>query len=237
MRYKTSYLELTYEARFSKPLFALALSPAAVLEALYNRFSPKYSILSRDLTVDAGRSVGEVRAKVNLFAGKGSLEISADSFIARFDDPRGANDAEIVKDCIQLTHDALSAVKTSSRLAIREETVSVRMFNELIDSPANARVFLRNLFPQSELYPFSEVQGKTDVVPGYQMELLDDDEKWEFTLGVQRAIRSDKELFIVATVRFLDGGRFTTLDEKANHSVDLILGALARLKLEPQAAE
>lgn len=237
MRYKTNFAELTYEAHFSTPLFILAANPTAVLEALHNRLSPKYSIPSRDLTVDSARSVGELRAKVNLFAGRGTLEVSADSLVARFTDPRGANDIEVIKDCIQLAHDGLSALKTSGRLAAREETVTIRMFNELVDSPADARVFLRNLFPQSELYPFGDVGAKLEVVPGFHMELLHANEKWEFTLGLQRAVRSDKELFTVGIVRFLDGGRFVTLDEKAKHSVALMQDALTRLSLEPQPAD
>src|SRR2546427_366220 len=151
MLYKTNFFDVTYEARFRAPLFVLAGSPAVILEAVHGRLSPKYTVAPNDLIVDSGRSVGDVHSRINLFAGNGSLDIRADAFTAKFTNPWAPGDVDIVKDCIELTNEALAAVG-GSKFAIQEEILGGRMFIELLDSSANVTALLRGLFKGSNLF-------------------------------------------------------------------------------------
>jgi len=233
MRYKVNYADFSYEAHFGSPFFAVAMSPGVVLTAVHKQLSPKYVIPTRDLTVDSARAVGDIRAKISLFGGRGTLEVSTDVFAARFNEPRTTNDFDVIRDCIQLTHDALLSWNTTAYTVVfREEAINLRMFLEL---GSDAHEFLRNVVPRSEIYPSDEGDSKAEVIPGFHSELVRSDEKWDFSLGVQRAARSRSELFVVGNMRFYDGGRYATLNEKAEHYATIMKAEVARLKLEPEA--
>lgn len=232
MRYKINYAEFSYEAYFGSPFFVVAMSPGVVLTAVHKNLSPKYSIPTRDMAVDAARSVGDIRARISLFNGRGSLEFGTDVFAARFNEPRTDTDFEVIRDCIQLTYDALSSLSITPAVVFREEAINLRMFLELA---SDAHEFLRDIVPRSEVYPFDEGNNNTEVIPGFHSEIVRSEEKWDFSLGVQRAIRSRKELFLVGSMRFYEGGRYATMSEKAEHYTTVMKAAVARLKLEPES--
>lgn len=235
MEYKVNLSDLVYEARFRGPLFALAASPVVVLEAIHSRISPKYPISSGDMVVDSGRAVGEIRARVSLFAGNGTLEVAADSFTARFSNPRGDEDLQVIQDCLVLTHDALSTLGGTNR-PLREESVTLRIFSELADG-SDASTFLKGLFQQSKLLEWRGFPPQANIVPGFVMDIFQDDEKWTFNFIVSQAARSKKEMFLATSIRFFEGNRFLSIKDKADHFGTLIRTALTHVDLQPQASE
>jgi hypothetical protein len=231
MRYKIKWLDLSYEARFTAPLFSLAAAPVEILKAVHARVSPKYRLNSSDLAVDSGRSMADVRAKVSLFGGNGVLEISADSLSARFNNPTAPKDLEVVKDCIQLALDALFDSTGTDNVAFSAEVVSLRMFAELLDNPSDARSFLRSLSKDTRVYKANQ-HLSAEVVPGLKYELEKSKDKWHFSFDVSRAIRAENELFISSSTSFLEGSAFQGLEAKARHIEALLDAAFAWLGLE-----
>lgn len=236
MRYKPNWFDLTYDASFRGPLFALAGNPVAVLAALHAKLSSKYSLSANDMVVDSGHKVGDVRARVTLFSGNGTVEIRADGFSAKFVNPVAPGDTDVVKDCVLLTHDALSEIR-NGKVSFQEEALSLRMFIELLDVPLDGPLFMRGLSGEAKFFGALDVPTGVEVVPGLQIEFLQDEQKWMFTFVMGRSHRSRKELFIVATTRFYDGTPFQTIDQKVEHVGALMKAAFARAEMEAQPVE
>jgi hypothetical protein len=137
VNYKVNFADLVYEAHFRRPLFALAHSSVRVLEVLHERLSAKYPITPGDMSLETGRNMAELRARVNLFRGAGTLDITAESLTARFQNPRGKDDYQIIQDCVTLAHEAL--VKLGEDRPIREQSINIRIFGELVDGPTLVR--------------------------------------------------------------------------------------------------
>ncbi len=234
MRYKTNWVDVQYDAVFRVPLFALAGNPVSVLSAVHSKLSTKWSIPGSDLIVDGGRAVSDVRARVSLFAGNGTLEFGSEMFTAKFINPSVAGDTEIIKDCISLVHEALASL-SGGKNDFREEGITVRLFIEVESGDAPA--FLRDLYGDSKLFVPVDLPGGAEVVPGFRIEFLQDDLKCVFQFEVTRAHRSRKELFVTTGARFYNGSSLVTLDQKSEHMRTLVRTAFARAGLEPQSTE
>lgn len=232
MKIKVNFSDLVYEAHFKTPLFVLAGGPVKVLEALHASISPKYPIASGDMVVDAGKAVGEVRARVALFGGSGTLEVASDFFTARFNNPRTNEDFQVIQDCVILAHDGLSNVDSTTR-SLRDEGITLRLFAELADG-SDASVFLRSLFNDSKLLERRDFE--VDIIPGFVLDLFQDAERWSFNFSVSQAARSKKEMFVATNIRFFAGNTFSSIKEKGDHFAGLLKKALVHVNLEPLPA-
>lgn len=233
MRYKPKYLDLTYTAALRTPLFALGSNSIGVLHALYGELSKKYAISAADMSVDAGRSLGDVRVTVSLFSGNGSIEIAAESVTAKFINPTDPKDGEIIQDCLQMTHDALASLAGARPILFKQEGVVLRMFVELIDPPNDGPTFLRSLVANQSLFGSFEGTTSVEAVPGFHLEMVAEDEKWFFIFDAARAQRDRKELYVSITGNYGEGNSFPTLKQKGDHFNELLKAGLRRAQLEP----
>lgn len=231
MQYKVNFSDFIYEARYRSPLFIVAGSPVRVLDAVNTAISPKYPIASSDMVVEPGRAVGEVRARINLFGGNGALEFGSDFFSARFNNPRGDEDFQVVQDCIVLSHEALSKLADAAR-SIREEGFTLRLFCELVDG-SDASTFLRGLFEGTRL--LGPTHGfPANIVPGFVMDVFQDEERWAFNFSVSQAARSKKEIFLATSLRIFEGSKLSSIKEKADHFGNYVKMALQHINLDMQ---
>jgi hypothetical protein len=222
-----------YEAAFRSPLFALPGNPVSVLSVLHERLAPKWNVSLSELSVESARTLGDVKARINLFSGNGTLEITPETFTAKFINPSAPGDAEIIKDCVRLALDGLATI-SDGKNSFREETITLRGFIELTSPEIDGLSFLRTMHGGSELYSPVDAPYKADVIPGFRVEFLQTDEKWAYSFELTRAHRSTKELFLLSTCRFYDGNAIDTIDQKAEHAGNLLRKGLERIGLRRQ---
>ena len=229
MRFRTNWLEVSYERRFRQPSFDIAATPATVLRALHEAISPRYPLSSADLAVEAGRSVADVRLKATLFGGNGLIEVTADSFSGSFRNAIGPGDVQKVQDCVAL---GLGAVESAvPNLALAAGSITSRLFVELIDEPHDAHVFLRELMASSGPHiSFREVAG-VECIPGMKTDLINAEQKWEFVFQLDRALRSRNELFVLLVARYEQDGAYRSVDEQAKHFGECVVDSLSRVGL------
>ena len=99
MFYKTSWLDISYEAIFRIPLFELARKNADVLKILHRHLTPYASINSSDMHALGGGALSDLKVRISLFRGNGILEITADKFSAIFKNAVGQKDIDLIKNC------------------------------------------------------------------------------------------------------------------------------------------
>ncbi len=218
MRYRPNWLDFTYEAQFASPVLAFATAPAVVLESMYNTLAPRFPLTTSDLSVQDDSIVSNVKSKIILFGGNGTIELTADSLGARFNNPIGKGDDKIIQDCIQLIYDAIAKVKTGVKP--KEEKIAVRMFAELLDEPADAMQFLRGLVPVAGM--FADISESTALAPNIGLVLRDDEEKWDSEFTLARSVRAKNEFFMTSTTRFFLGSKYSSLAEKATKLTSLL---------------
>ena len=232
MRYATKWIELTYDGSFRNPLFDLVRNPVDVIEAIHKRLSTKYHVPLTDMSTCSGSKLSDFHARIVLFSGNGTIDVRADGFNAKFINARSEQDSEAVKDCLLMTSEALSELN-ASEVAYGRETVSLRMFAELLDEPFDGPIFLRSLFANSALFENESAQESHEIVPGFQVEFLNESQKWMCSFNVSRAHRSRKELFVLINANYDEGNPFPTMDQKASHLRTLLEIALVRAQLQP----
>ena len=228
MRFRTNWLDVTYERLFARPSFELAASPVTVLRALHEAISPRYPLGSVDLSVEAGRSVADVRVKAALFDGNGAIEVTADGFKGAFTNPIGPGALEKVKDCLALGLDAVQSALPNLTLALG--SITARYFVELIDKPQDAHTYLRELMANTTPQIIAEGQD-VEVVPGLKVDLMNSAEKWSFSFQLERAVRSRTELFSICASQYQTDGMFCSIDEQAKHHVEFTSRCLSRIGL------
>ena len=232
MKFRPSWVDLTYQAQFSRVLFELAAAPVKILAAIHKVMPVAYGITSADLSVVPGTAISDVHAKVRLFNGNASIDVTADSLSAQFNNPVGPDDGAIIQNCLRLALEALA--EAVGHFDIKEETVTLRMFAELIGQP-DAHSFLRQIAGQQHLYPVvGAAESGSQMVPNLQFELINDSDRWSSYWSIARAIRSPKEVFISTTTRFLLGSKFADINQKADHIRGLFTDFLGRIGLQPE---
>lgn len=103
-------IDLTYEAAFGAPTFDLPLRGSALLKSLYEAIHPRYPIPLTHMQIFGGNAMSDVRVRITLFNGNGSIDVTADKMFLNFSDVRGKDGIDICKDCILSSERALTKV-------------------------------------------------------------------------------------------------------------------------------
>lgn len=233
MRFLTKWLDLTYDRRFRQPSFDIAATPVVVLRALHAAISPRYSLSSADLAVEAGRSVADVRVRATLFSGSGIIEVTPDGFKGTFANPLGPA-MQITQDSVTLAFEALLSAVPS--IALGGASITTRFFLELIDEPRDAHAYLRELGTRTAPLITDETLS-VESVPGVKVDLINSVEKWSFMFQLERAVRSRNELFASCTAQYEVDGMFRSVEQQAKHFGEYAREALSRVGLVAETGQ
>lgn len=231
MKFKTNWVDVSYDIRFRKPSFIFITSQAALLKALYDGISPRFTIGPADMSVLPSPNVRESKTTVSLFNKNAALEITADSFHATFNNPLGENDIAIVKDTLALAIDAYSSVLTDAEPLTYG--ITVRAFLEL-KGPTDAWDYLDKTFGKGSPLQKFDVQGISNEISSGRVDVISTEERWTFDFALMRAIRSRSELFLTSNMFFDDGSAIVGLGDQGKKFQTLFSAALMKSALEEE---
>lgn len=229
MRYRSRWVELTYEAKFTTASFQFATTPAVLLREWYNAISPRYSLSTQDLSADPGRTVADVRAGASLFAGNVTFEVNAERFKGLFRNVVSEADVQIVKDCLAL---ALEATTRALEVEYAEQQIRLQAFVTLLDEPTASATFLQNLFAKSSPLTSIDVPGVETVIPAGGVELISSGEAWSFAYEIAKSVLLPDEIFVNAHARYDIGSPYRDLGVQQDHFVKCLSSAFTSCGLE-----
>lgn len=232
MKFQTNWLEVTYEANFREPSFEFANDPKDVLSALFKSIAPRYNMNFSDLHVEQTDSLKDSLARATLFNGYASIEVRPTGFKTKFDNPIAAGDLDTVKDCIQLTIEAI--LGAISNVMLNVQTINISAFLELVEEPNTSGAYLRS-FPSQTSDRFArDLPSGTEFFPGIKTEWLNVEQQWAFSFNISRSIRSSKELFVVGSGNYEYAGRYNAFSDQAAHFENLLRRCMANIGLEAE---
>ena len=232
MRYRSRWIELTYEAKFKTASFRFATVPAVLLREWYEAISPRYSLLTQDLSADPGRTVADVRAGASLFGGNVTFEVNAERFKGVFRNVFSEEDVQIVKDCLAL---ALEATTRALEVDYAEQHISLKTAVTLLDEPTASATFLQNLLAKGSPFASIDVPGVDTVIPSGGVELISSEEAWSFVYVIDKSVVLPNEIFISAHVRYGIGSPYRDLGMQQDHFVKCLSSAFAVCGLDTSA--
>lgn len=229
MRYRSRWIELTYEAKFKTASFRFATGPAVLLREWYEAISPRYSLSTQDLSADPGRTVADVRANASLFGGNVTFEVNAERFKGVFRNVFSEADVQIVKDCLAL---ALTATTRALEVEYAEQQIRLKTFVTLLDDPTASQTFLQNLFTKTSPLASIDVPGVDTVIPAGGVELISPREAWSFAYDISKSALHPDDIFISTHARYDIGSPYRDLGSQQDHFVKCLSSAFAACGLE-----
>src|SRR4051812_1194229 len=103
MDFRPGRLDVVYEGRFARPCVDFVLSPAAVVKSVFNTLTTRWSVATSDVSVASRVNevrLNEVRIKLTLFNGQGTLEMDVDKIGGHFTNALFTRDLVTIGDCL-----------------------------------------------------------------------------------------------------------------------------------------
>jgi hypothetical protein len=101
-------LDISHEAMFAQPAFALMREFPAILKTFYETFSGRFSVNPAFTTVNSTNTFGELSIRIGLFNNAASVELRPDKMVAKLPNLTTREAIAIAKDTVSLSHEALS---------------------------------------------------------------------------------------------------------------------------------
>lgn len=231
MQFSVYRLNVTYEVGFKEPAFEIARSPVPILTAFHQRLHPRFGLRLSDLQVLGGTAMSDVRIRIALFNGQGSLEVAADKFSCSFEGLRIWQDATLVKDCIALSEEALAEALPE----LNAKTTAIKTSSWLIcDGGEMAVKEVLGRFGDSAICMANAKLGATNISHSLRSQFQNESERWSVAFGLERSLVEGSDLFVMCDGTYSDGGLYAGLDERTEHLQGLYLGILEQFGLEPR---
>lgn len=227
MKASLESMEMTYEATFSVPLFDLPGRSTELLKSLYRSIHPRFALQTTDMYAFGGNALSEACVRLNLFAGNGTIEVTADRLSMRFTGLRQEQDVNICNECIALAEQAL-------RSALPEAVVGRVMIRQapslrLGDGTTDARNYLRRV-----VKPGVDVElnglGNATMCPGINVEVENEEEGWWAVLYAYAGEKSS--ITVPCTIAYADFPEDRPGEERTDRLQRLLRGLLRGLDLE-----
>ena len=234
MFYKTSWLDISYEAIFRNPLFELVRGNIDAFKIFHRHLTPHTSISSSDMQSMSGSALSDLKTRISLFRGNGILEITVDKFTAIFKNAVGQGDIDLIKKCVGSGVAAMT--EWLPDLAYREETIRVVAFLALQGEENSRDKFLHDLIG-SKVTICADDFGAAKIHTGLKADLENSADKWRATFDVSHSWVHTDLLVVIYNAIYDEGGALTNFEDKTNHAQKIYNDFLAKIGLVPQEHE
>jgi hypothetical protein len=233
MRFTGARLDVIYEARFAQPSMDFATDPRPLIKGLVASIASRFPIAARDVVVTPSTRASEVRLRMQVFNGQGTIEVDAEKLGLHFQNALAADDFNTIRDAIKLTLDGVVQGLPNDRFA--EHTLRTLMWLQLLDEPTDGQAFIGSLST-------SKVDGIANNIPtlpgikfapGIKFELEHPEDRWLFTYELSRAFRSKAEVFQSATLACFDRSSVATMEDRTTLLESLLTGTWEHLGIQP----
>jgi hypothetical protein len=221
--------DVTYEVTFKRPLFDRDREAPPLLQSLYDTFSDNFAISLPDVAVNFGGPPAHVSASINLFGGAGSVELLLDRWRATFRNIRTEEDRKLIIRCLNLAGGAIETF--SDRLRPSRSLVTLGTWQTCDEGAAGVAKFLAEHgalrtpidrgFLDAEQVDFSIYPRLRSVTEG-----------WDVIFLIQASQLEGTHLFAHYNGTYIEGGRYNTVDQKAEHVRMMLTGMLEKLGVE-----
>lgn len=189
MKTTLEWMELTYDADFAVPPFDLPRRDTDLLKSLHQFIHPRFPLRTTDMHVFGGTTLSDVCVRVTLFAGNGTIDVTADRLSIRFTGLRQPQDLAICNECIGLAEQALRSILPD--VVIGLVTIRPMLTLRLGDESTDAREYFRGVVKPAVDLDLDGL-GPAALHPCINLEVENDDERWRAVLhaypsGVDRA--------------------------------------------------
>ncbi len=230
MKYNRFATNVRYQARFASPQFQLPNVAAEVIEGFYNALNPRFTLNLSDLQSLGGHSYADVALRISLLSGKGQLEVRPDRFSTFFQDLRSDEELITVRDCVELSEDALAT--TLPDLEVLDRAIQLSFWLKCEGGP-DAVTELLNQHGQRGLPIAKEDFGAQDFDHTLRVDLRNSDERWQVNFSFQKSVPG-ADLFFLVDSSYTEAGKYNSFEQRVEHITSLSLKMLKTLGLEPE---
>lgn len=229
MKANVEWMNVTYDVEFAAPAFDLPIKNTSILKIFYETIHPQFPINVRDMRVDGGNLLSDVRVRVTLFNGNSVIDISADKMSLVFNNLRTKEDLTICRDCIFLSEESLQ--KSLPDVPVRNVTIKPMLFLELQDGEQNASKHLSQLQGASLRLDLSTFGGAVQH-PGVNLEVENSEEGWGAVFHAFRDQSKASALILSCYTIYRADGTLCGLENRTNHLERLLKAFLDSIDLE-----
>ncbi len=232
MRFSLYRLNIAYEMAFKEPAFEVPQSAVGILTAFYRALSPRFPPLRMsDLQVAGGGALSDVAVRVGLLSLNGLLEVSVEKFTGNFQALQTEEQITTVKDCIALSEEALAKALPE----VEAGATAIRTTSWIkCEGGVSASQELLKRYGDSGLGMPIEKFEATGINYSPTAQLRNEAERWGVTFLLERSAIEQAHLYFMCNATYMDGGRYNSLDERAQHIRAMYLGILQHFGLEPE---
>ena len=212
MRASFAGLDLVYEVAFSPMYFELRERGSALLKSIHSSLGSSCGIEATDMQVFAGSSLSEFGVRVAMFNGQARIDVSANSFLVRFDQMLNSAHLQLCKACISSMERVLR--EEPAKPALGSTRVNPTVLLNLADCSASE--FLGELMSANNCTVLNNTEG-ISVHPGVNVEIESQQERWSTIMNLFRGRGSPSQLIYSFQAVYSKGGPFNGSSQQADH--------------------
>lgn len=217
--------DVTYEVSFKKPLFDQGAHPPLV-QSVYDTLSDNFSISLPDVGVNAGPAPSHIFVVMNLFGGAGSVELRLDRWRASFKGLMNENDRKLIIRCLNLVTVALEGA--SDRISPARTVLTVASWYKC-DEGAPGVASMLSEHGSLGIEVDRGFLGAEQIDYTINPHMRNPTEGWDALFFIQESQLEGTHLFLNYTGNYVTGGRYNSVDQKADHIATMISGMLGAL--------
>lgn len=208
--------EWSYDAILRNPIFRLARDGAQILEIFYGILNSRVRLTSSSLSLFGGAALSDIRLRIQLFGGAGSIELMADRYTFAIRNISSQADIDLVVLCSGLGRQALERVIDRSEVVL--DSFAMRGHLELLGEKDQAQQLLER---------FSIVpEGLEDLAPGrvrggVHLDLSDASTGWICSFDVQASSMIENGLFWALSCSYTHDCVFSDYIGRQEHFLSL----------------
>ena len=231
MKAQVAREDVSYEVSFRRPLLDWASAALPLFQSLYDQLSENFSLTLADVAVHADPHPAYAVASIRLFGGAGAVELRPDRWRATFRNLRSDEDRKIVMRCLSLLESGVEAEGRPDRHKSAQSLVAIASWY-VCEGGATAVTELLNRHGSLETPISQGFLGAEDIDFNVNPRLRNPREGWDVTFLIQPSLMEGTHLFANYSGTYIDGGRYNSIEQKAEHAKLMLTGMLEKIGVE-----
>jgi hypothetical protein len=240
MKAQVAREDVSYEVSFRRPLLDWANAALPLFQSLYDRLSENFSLTLADVAVHADPRPAYAVASIRLFGGAGAVELRPDRWRATFRNLRSDEDRKIVMRCLSLLESGVEAEGRPPEMQGRETPDRHKSARSLVamaswyvcEGGATAVTELLNRHGSLGTPISQGFLGAEDIDFNVNPRLRNPREGWDVTFLIQPSLIEGTHLFANYSGTYIDGGRYNSIEQRAEHARLMLTGMLEKIDVE-----
>jgi hypothetical protein len=221
--------DVAYEVSFKKPLFDREREAPPLLQSLYDALSDNFPISLNDISTNMNAPPAQVSATIGLFGGAGWIELRLDRWRAGFRNLRTEEDRKLIIRCLDVAGRAIQTF--SDRLRTTSTVLNVSSWLVCDQGMSGVATLLSN-HGSLGIQIDRGFLGAEEIHFSINPRLRNSTEGWDVIFLFQASAMEGTHLFANFNGTYIEGGRYNTIDQRAEHVRVMLSGMLEKLGVE-----